>query len=113
LLVGYYEGSKLLFAGKVRQGLNPAIRSTLTRGLQPIRTATCPFSNLPNSKKGRWGEGVTADEMKDYVWLEPRVVAEVKFTEWTHGGVLRHPQFVAIRDDKAPEEVGKEKRLNS
>ena len=52
---------------------------------------------------------MTAEEMKDYVWLEPRVVAEVKFTEWTHGSVLRHPQFVGIREDKVPEEVGKEK----
>jgi len=108
LMVGYYEGSKLMFAGKVRQGLNPAVRATLARGLQPIRTTTCPFSNLPNSKKGHWGEGVTADEMKHYIWLEPRVVAEVKFTEWTHGGVLRHPQFVGIREDKLPEEVRRE-----
>jgi len=66
LLIGYYEGKKLLFAGKVRQGLNPAIRATLARGLQPIKTATCPFSNLPNSKKGHWGEGVTAEEMKHF-----------------------------------------------
>jgi hypothetical protein len=73
-----------------------------------IRTAECPFSNLPNSKKGHWGEGITAAEMGDYVWLEPRVVAEVKFTEWTSGGVLRHPQFVGIRDDKVPEEVRRE-----
>jgi bifunctional non-homologous end joining protein LigD len=109
LLVGYYEAGKLLFAGKVRQGLNPAIRATLAKGLQPIRTATCPFTDLPNSKKGHWGEGVTVEEMNDYVWLEPRVVAEVKFTEWTQGGVLRHPQFAAIRDDKAPEEVTREK----
>ena len=57
LLVGYYEGGKLLFAGKVRQGLNPAIRATLAKGLQSIRTAVCPFVNLPNSKKGHWGEG--------------------------------------------------------
>jgi bifunctional non-homologous end joining protein LigD len=108
LVVGYYEGKKLLFAGKVRQGLNPAIRSALLKGLQPIRTAQCPFSNLPNSKKGHWGEGITAAEMGDYVWLEQRVVAEVKFTEWTSGGVLRHPQFVGIRDDKIPQEVIRE-----
>ena len=105
LVVGYYEGNKLLFAGKVRQGLNPGIRSALLKGVQSIRTEKSPFSNLPNSKKGHWGEGITAEEMSDYVWLKPRVVAEVKFTEWTSGGILRHPQFVGIRDDKTPEEV--------
>lgn len=51
---------------------------------------------------------VTAEQMKDYVWLEPRVVAEVRFTQWTEGGVLRHPEFVTIRDDKAPEDVRRE-----
>ena len=84
------------------------IRSALLKGLQPIRTEKCPFSDLPRGSKGHWGEGITADEMKDYVWLEPRVVAEVKFTEWTSGGVLRHPQFVGIREDVAPEEVRRE-----
>jgi len=108
LVVGYYEGNKLLFAGKVRQGLNPAIRSALLKGLQTIRAAECPFGNLPHGKKGHWGEGITAAEMGDYVWLEPRVVAEIKFTEWTSGGVLRHPQFVGIRDDKRPEEATRE-----
>jgi bifunctional non-homologous end joining protein LigD len=108
LVVGYYESGKLLFAGKVRQGLNPGIRKALLRGLQPIRMAECPFSNLPNTRKGHWGEGVTAREMGDYGWLEPRVVAEVKFTEWTSGDVLRHPEFVGIRDDKVPKEAGRE-----
>jgi DNA ligase D-like protein (predicted ligase) len=109
LLVGYYEQGKLLFAGKVRQGLNPRIRAALLKGLTPIRTPKCPFSNLPSSRSGHWGEGVTAEQMGDYVWLEPRVVAEVKFAEWTGGPVLRHAEFVAVRGDKRAGEVGRQR----
>ena len=76
--------------------------------MKPYASKQCYFGNLPSSRTGHWGEGVTAEEMGDYVWLKPEVVAEVKFTEWTDGGVLRHPQFVAIRDDKVPEEVARE-----
>jgi bifunctional non-homologous end joining protein LigD len=39
--------------------------------------------------------------MKDYVWLKPEIVAEIKFTEWTTGSVLRHPEFVLLRDDES------------
>ena len=104
ILVGYYDGNKLLFAGKVRAGLNPAIRRKLQTLLKPLSSARCPFANLPSTSGGRppgpghWGEGVTAEDMKDYVWLKPEIVAEIKFTEWTVGGLLRHAEFVAVRD---------------
>jgi len=104
LLVGYYEKKKLLFAGKVRQGLNPGIRRKLLTILKPLSTELCPFANLPSSGTGHWGEGVTAEDMKDYLWLKPEIVAEIKFTEWTTGSVLRHPEFVDLRDDKSPQE---------
>lgn len=105
LLVGYFEGKKLLFAGKVHQGLNPSNRRALLKSLQPLQTMKCAFANLPTSKAGHWGEGVTAEEMGDYIWLRPEMVAEIKFAEWTTGGVLRHPEFVTLRDDKDPKEI--------
>lgn len=108
LLVGYFENKKLLFAGKVHQGLNPANRRALLRVLQPLAVAKCPFANLPSTKSGHWGEAVTAEEMRDYVWLRPEVVAETKFAEWTHGKVLRHPEFVTLRADKDPKDVVRE-----
>ena len=108
LLVGYFENKKLLFAGKVHQGLNPANRRALLKVLQPLSVEKCPFANLPTSKTGHWGEGVTAEEMGDYVWLKPKAVAEIKFAEWTTGGVLRHAEFVALREDKDPKEVSRE-----
>jgi DNA ligase D-like protein (predicted ligase) len=104
LLVGQFEGSKLLFAGKVHQGLNPANRRAVLTLLQPLATKKCPFANLPTSSVGRppggghWGEGVTADEMADFTWLRPEIEAEIKFTEWTAGGLLRHAEFVTLRE---------------
>jgi bifunctional non-homologous end joining protein LigD len=68
----------------------------------------CPFADLPTSRSGHWGEGVIAEEMGDYVWLKPKVVAEIKFAEWTSGGVLRHAEFVSLRDDKDPKEIVRE-----
>ena len=106
LLVGYYEGGQLLFAGKVRIGLNARNRETLSRLLKPQEK--CPFANLPNSRRDHFGESVTADEMDEYVWVQPKVVVDVEFTEWTSGGVLRHAGFVGIREDKEPREVVKE-----
>ena len=114
ILVGYYENNKLLFAGNVRAGLNPATRRKLLTLLKPLSTKRCPFANLPSSTSGRppgpghWGEGVTAEDMKDYVWLKPEIVAEIKFTEWTTGSILRHPEFIDLRDDKPPGDITRE-----
>ena len=108
LLVGYFDGKKLLFAGKAHQGLNPANRRALLKTLQSLAVQKCPFADLPTSRSGHWGEGVIAEEMGDYVWLKPKVVAEIKFAEWTSGGVLRHAEFVSLRDDKDPKEIVRE-----
>jgi ATP-dependent DNA ligase len=91
---------KLLFAGKVHQGLNPANRRALLKLLQPLATKKCPFANLPTvaGRQAHWGEGVTAEEMSDYTWLRPEIEAEIKFVEWTAGAVLRHAEFVAARE---------------
>jgi bifunctional non-homologous end joining protein LigD len=108
ILVGYYEKNKLLFAAKVRMGLNPGLRRKLLSVLKPLATSQCAFANLPSNHHGHWGEGITADEMKDYVWLNPEIVTEIKFTEWTTGSILRHPEFIGLRDDKTAHEVLRE-----
>jgi bifunctional non-homologous end joining protein LigD len=97
LLVGHFEKGKFIFAGKVHQGLNPWNRSTILKSISKLHIPRCPFSNLPNRrKKGRWNDGITAEEMKEFIWVKPEVLAEIKFTEWTAGGVLRYAEFVAL-----------------
>jgi bifunctional non-homologous end joining protein LigD len=103
LLVGRREGSKLMFRGKVRQGLNRWNRKALVERLAPLRVAQCPFANLPSSgKKSHWGEGVGPEEMSNYVWVKPKLIADIRFTEWTESGVLRHAEYVGIREDLLP-----------
>jgi ATP-dependent DNA ligase len=108
LLVGYYEGRKLMFASKVRAGLTPHMRAELFPALKSVVQARCPFANLPSSNTGHWGEGITAEDMKALRWVKPKIVVDVSFVEWTRDGLLRHPEFVAVRTDKPPREVRRE-----
>jgi bifunctional non-homologous end joining protein LigD len=108
LVVGYYEGRKLLSAGKVRAGLTPPLRRELLALLQPLSTNRCPFANLPDVRSSHWGEGITAEQMDEIVWVKPQVVAEVTFTEWTRDAHLRHAAFAGLRTDKRAREVKRE-----
>jgi len=108
LLVGYYQGRKLIFAGKVRPRLTPQLRAELFPLLKSLAQSKCPFTNLPNSHKGRWGEGITPEDMTALRRVKRRIVVEVSFVEWTRDGLLRHPEFIGVRDDKLPREVRRE-----
>jgi DNA ligase D-like protein (predicted ligase) len=111
ILVGYYEGKQLYFAAKVRAGFTPHLRAEIYRRLAGTNTASCPFVNLPNSAgRSRWGAGVTAEDMGALRWVKPSQVVEVAFVEWTRDGLLRHPKFVGVRDDKSPRAVRRESR---
>ena len=107
MVIGFYEGRKLLYSARVRNGFTPATREKLFRVLKPHETDKCPFSNLPEQKSGRWGAGLTTGKMKECRWLDPSLVAQFEFLEWS-GNHLRHPHFVGMRDDKDPCEVVKE-----
>ena len=109
LLVGYYEGGKLMFASKVGTGYTQATLRQLFNRFKPLRSATCPFVNLPTKRSGKFGQGVTASEMRLCTWLEPKLVAQVRFGEWTSDGGLRQPVFLGLREDKRAEEVTREK----
>ena len=111
ILVGYWEGWKLIYASAVRNGFVPASRESLFRNFEKLRTATCPFANLPETKKGQWGEGLTAADMEKCIWLEPRLVAVIDYAEWTPANHLRHANFVGLREDKNPREVTRERPI--
>jgi bifunctional non-homologous end joining protein LigD len=108
IVVGYYEGKKLIYVARVRNGFTPTSREVLFKRFRGLDLGTCPFENLPDSGKGRWGEGLTAEDMSKCRWLEPRLVAAVEFAEWTSANHLRHSKYIALREDKDPNDVVRE-----
>jgi ATP-dependent DNA ligase len=64
--------------------------------------------NLPESKSGRWGQGLTAAKMKECIWVTPKLVANFEFLEWTDTNHVRHIKFVGMRTDQNPMQVVRE-----
>jgi DNA ligase D-like protein (predicted ligase) len=108
LVIGFYRGSDLIYAGRVRAGFVPATRRQVFEQIKHLKTDRCPFANLPEKTAGRWGQGLTAEKMKECVWLKPEAVARIEFLEWTDANHLRHTKFTALRDDKDPRKVVRE-----
>ena len=81
--------------------------------MEKLRRDACPFSDLPAKTAGKWAQNITPAEMRRCRWVEPRLVCQVKFTEWTRDGKLRHPVFLGLREDKAAREVGRERPAKS
>ncbi len=94
LLIGYYDAGALQYAGKVGTGFTEAELDRLAGLLAPLRTEHSPFA----------GRGLP----RDAHFVEPRLVAEVRFTEWTEGGRVRHPAYLGLRDDKRADEIRRE-----
>ncbi|QKW10695.1 ATP-dependent DNA ligase [Streptomyces sp. NA04227] len=94
LLLGYHEQGGLRYAGKVGTGFDHTTLRQLRSGLDELERETSPFST-PVRERGAH-------------WVEPFVVAEIGFTEWTRDGMLRHPRFLGLRQDKKPSEVVRE-----
>lgn len=91
LLVGAWAGDRLRYAGKVGTGFTARILDDMRRRFAPLVRATSPFADAPRER------GVT--------WVEPALVAQLGFTEWTEDGKLRHPTFLGLRDDKPARQV--------
>jgi bifunctional non-homologous end joining protein LigD len=109
LLAGFYEKNQLKFCGKVGTGFDRRLLAELSAQFRSLATDQCPFVNLPEKRDGRFGAGVTTAEMKRCHWLSPKLVAQLRFSEWTRDEKLRQPVFLGLRDDKAPDEVVREK----
>jgi DNA ligase D-like protein (predicted ligase) len=101
LIFGYYEGDRLMYAARTRNGFTPASREKLYRMFKRLETPRCPFANLPEAKGGRWGQGLTAEKMKDCRWLVPELVGQFEFLEWTPDNHLRHARFMGLRESDA------------
>jgi bifunctional non-homologous end joining protein LigD len=108
LLVGVYEDGKPKFVGKVGTGFNAALLRNLHARFQRILRDACPFANLPETRGARYGQSVTAAEMKRCKWVEPKMVCQVRFSEWTRDDKLRQPVFLGLREDKEAAEVVRE-----
>jgi DNA ligase D-like protein (predicted ligase) len=96
LLLGYYRDGRLEYAGKVGTGFDTETLHELGARLRNIKRSDAPFT-APSTIKER-----------HVTWVEPKLVAEIGFTEWTRDGRLRHPRFLGLRDDKAAVEVVRE-----
>jgi DNA ligase D-like protein (predicted ligase) len=94
LLVGYYDGAKLRYAGKVGTGYNSALLKDLRAQLDKLEQDASPFADRVREKGSHW--------------VKPRIVAQIGFTEWTRDGKLRHPRFTGLRRDKKAADVVRE-----
>jgi DNA ligase D-like protein (predicted ligase) len=108
LVFGYYEGEKLIYAARTRNGFTPTLRTDLMKRFKTLEINDCPFTNLPEKKAGRWGAGLTAAKMADCRWLNPVLVGQFEFVEWTGENHLRHTKFIALREDKRARDVRRE-----
>ena len=108
LIFGYYEGDRLIYAARTRNGFTPAMREQLFRKFHSLEIRECPFANLPEAKSGRWGQGLTKAKMADCRWLKPLLVGQFEFLEWTGENHLRHTRFVGLREDKPARAVRRE-----
>lgn len=100
LVVGVYDGDVLKFAGHVGGGFDDRTLKQVFDLLQPLKSDTSPFDTIP----------VTNEPVQ---WVQPQLVCEVKFAEWTDDGIMRQPVFLGMRYDKFPEEVMREQPVSS
>ncbi len=95
LHLGLYEDGRLVYVSKVGTGFDDAALAWLMERLRPLGRATSPFDDGTPGGRG-------------HHWVEPRLVCEVRFTDWTSDGGIRHPTFLGLRDDKLPTECRRE-----
>ncbi len=100
LLLGHYRGGKLIYSGRVGTGFTDQSLRELFALLKELRTADSPFDGA-----------LTAAQRRGVTWVRPQLVAEVEFTEWTDDGLLRHPSFKGLREDKPATQIKREEAV--
>lgn len=103
LLVGVYEGGKLEYTGKIGTGFDTKTQKILMEKFKNLETSKCPFADEPDyNKPTRFNP---APLHATVTWVKPKIVCEVNYTEMTSDGVMRHPSFKGIREDKSSKDV--------
>lgn len=92
LVVGLYKDGKLHYVAHTGGGFNQKTLEQVYKLMQPLKTKECPFVEQPKTNE-------------PVQWVKPKLVAQVKFSEWTADGRMRHPVFLGLREDKKPEQV--------
>ena len=100
LLIGHWKAERLVFSGKVGTGFTHKAALDLRARLDRLEQPACPFDPPPPGRLGRTAH-----------WVEPALVCEVAFTEWTSDGKIRHPSFQGLRLDKKSRQVTRERPL--
>jgi bifunctional non-homologous end joining protein LigD len=105
LSLGYYKDKRLIFAGRVGTGFNDKALKEIFHKLKPLEISK-PMVEEIQEPSGRWRpRGWKASDSR---WVKPKLVAQVQFTEWTSDGILRHPSFQGLREDKKAADVVRE-----
>ncbi len=109
LLVGVYKKSKLIYTGKIGTGFNHKMQEDLLKRFKSLQIKSAPFASIPDiNKPSRFRPDPPGAKA---VWIKPKIVCEVSFTELTSDGVMRHPSFEGLRTDKKPSSVILEKKV--
>jgi bifunctional non-homologous end joining protein LigD len=107
LLIGVYNGKQLDYIGKVGTGFNEGLQKEMMQKFKSLKRKTSPFSTIPNvNEPSRFRPNPPHAEV---FWLKPDLICEVSFAEFTSDGVLRHPSFEGLREDKSPKDVHAER----
>ena len=111
LLVGVFKNKQLIFTGKIGTGFTMKLQNELMQKFEPLIISNCPFKNEPDvNQPSRFRPNPPKAAA---VWLKPELICEVSYREMTRDGVMRHPSFEGLREDKKPEEVVLEKEANT
>jgi len=107
LLVGLFDGGKLVYIGKIGTGFNQQMQKELMAKMKKLVVKTSPFTTTPDvNKPSRFRPNPPKSTV---TWLKPELVCEVSYSEITEDGVMRHPSFEGIREDKSAKDVRKER----
>jgi bifunctional non-homologous end joining protein LigD len=95
-VLGLYDHGRLVYCGNVGTGFDAKTLTTLWKKMKALETRECPFARTPKTRTRAH-------------WIRPTLVAEVRFTEWTHDGSMRHPAYLGLREDKPARDCHRER----